>query len=112
MENGEFRIVIEDLSFKAILGILEEERNKEQLVVVNVKIKYKNKENYVDYAEVCELIQNQIINGKYQLVEDAIDDIEKILKEKFPQMSSLYLSIKKPEILKNALVGVEILRNY
>jgi len=112
MENGEFRIVIEDLTFKAILGILEKERNEEQIIVVNAKIEYKDKKNYVDYAKVCDLIQNQIINGKYKLIEDAIDDIEKNLKKTFPQIKSLYLSIKKPEILKNALVGVEILRNY
>jgi len=111
MKNG-YKIVIEDLTFKAILGILEKERNEEQIIVVNLKIEYEDKNNYVDYAEVSELIQDKITNGKYQLIEDAVDDIERVLKEKFPQMKSLYLSIKKPEILKNALVGVEILRNY
>jgi len=112
MENREFRIVIEDLTFKAILGILEKERNEEQLVVVNVKITYEDKKNYIDYALVCDLIQKEIIEGKYELIEDAIDSIEKVLKSKFPQIKSLYLSIKKPEILKNALVGVEVLRKY
>ena len=107
-----YSIVIEDLTFKAILGILEKERNQEQIIVVNVKIEYEDKKNYVDYAKVCDMIQNKIINGKYNLVEDAIDDVEEMLEKEFPQMKSLYLSIKKPEILKNALVGVEILRNY
>ncbi len=107
-----YSIIIEDLTFKAILGLLEKERHQEQIVVVNVKIEYLNKKEYIDYAKVCDLIQQKIINGKYQLIEDAIDDIEEMLKQEFPQMKKLYLSVKKPEILKNALVGVEILRNY
>jgi len=107
-----YKIVIEDLTFNAILGLLEKERNQEQIVVVNVKMEYEDKNNYIDYAKVCDLIQNKIIEKKYKLIEDAIDDIENMLKIEFPQMKSLYLSIKKPEILKNALVGVEILRKY
>ena len=107
-----YTIVIEDLTFKAILGLLEKERNKEQLIVVNSKIEYQNKANYVDYAQVCDIVQKTIIEGKFLLIEDAIEEIEKNLKIAFPQIKSIYLSIKKPEILKNALVGVEILRKY
>jgi len=110
--NKEYKIVIEDLTFRAILGILEKERNEEQLIVVNVQITYENKEDYIDYKKVCELIQNQIMKGKYRLIEDAIDDIVINLKRNFPQIKELYLSIKKSEILKNALVGVEVLRKY
>ena len=107
-----YTIVIEDLSFRAILGLLEKERHQEQLVVVNAKIDYLDKKEYIDYASVCEIIQNTIKDGEFLLIEDAIDEIENRLKKVFPQMKKLYLSIKKPEILKNALVGVEILRNY
>ena len=107
-----YTIVIEDLTFKAILGLLEKERNEEQLIVVNSKIEYQNKANYVDYAQVCNIVQKTIIEGKFLLIEDAIEEIEKNLKMAFPQIKSIYLSIKKPEILKNALVGVEILRKY
>jgi len=107
-----YTILIEDLSFNAILGLLEKERNQEQLVVVNAKIDYEDKQNYIDYAEVCELIQNIITEGEFKLIEDAIDKIENELKSRFPQMKKLYLSVKKPEILKNALVGVKILRKY
>ena len=107
-----YTIVIEDLTFKAILGVLEEERSEEQLIVVNLKIEYEDKKNYIDYAKVCDIVQDTIQNGKFLLVEDAIDEIEKQLKKEFAQMRMLYLSVKKPEILKNALVGVEILRKF
>ncbi|MEO1959136.1 MAG: dihydroneopterin aldolase [Nautiliaceae bacterium] len=107
-----YTIVVEELSFKAILGLLEKERNEEQLVVVNCKIEYEDKRNYVDYAKVCDMIVNLIQDGKFLLIEDAVDEIEKKLRSAFPQMKSLYLQVKKTEILKNALVGVEILRKY
>ncbi len=107
-----YTIVIENLTFKAVLGILEKERQKKQLIVVNAKIEYEYKDNYIDYAKVCDIIKNLIINKKFNLIEDAVDAVECELKKNFFQMKSLYLSVKKPEILKNALVGVEILRKY
>jgi len=111
MENR-YKIIIEDLTFEAILGILEKERHQKQLVVVNVEIEYNDKKNYIDYAIVSELIVDLIQKKEFLLIEDAADEIEKELKNTFPQMKSLKLSIKKPEILKNALVGIEILRKY
>ncbi|WP_084021816.1 MULTISPECIES: dihydroneopterin aldolase [unclassified Lebetimonas] len=110
--DGEFTIIIEELTFKAIIGILEEERTEEQLVVVNCKIDYENKENFINYADVCDLIQNSIVKHQFELLEDALVHIEKKLLEKYPQIKKLFLQVKKPEILKNALVGVEILRKY
>ncbi|GAB6045950.1 hypothetical protein JCM11957_15490 [Caminibacter profundus] len=107
-----YKILIEEITFKAIIGILEKERKNEQLVVVNAEIEYIDKKNYIDYAKVCDLIVKVIQNGKFMLIEDAVDEVEKVLFENFPQIKSLKLSIKKPEILKNALVGVEILRKY
>jgi len=107
-----YTIVIEDLTFKAILGLLEKERNEEQLVVVCAKIEYEDKKNYVDYAKVCEIIESTIQTRKYTLIEDAIDEIIDILKDEFPQIKSIFLKIRKPEILKNALVGVETLRKF
>ena len=106
------QVNIEELTFKAILGILEKERNEEQLVVVDCKITYPDKVKFVDYSKVCDVIQKMIIENKYALIEDAVDDIENRLRKLFPQMKELYLKVTKPEILKNALVGVEILRKY
>jgi len=107
-----YKIVIEELTFKAIIGLLETEKNQEQLVVVDCKIEYEDKEKFIDYSKVCDIIEEMIKSNRYELIETAVDDIEKRLKAKFPSMKSLYLKITKPEILKNALVGVEILRKY
>jgi dihydroneopterin aldolase len=53
-----------------------------------------------------------MIEHRFLLIEDALDLIEKELLTKYPQMKSLKLKIQKPEILRNALVGVKILRKY
>jgi len=110
--DNRYKILIENLEFEAIIGILPEERKKTQKVLVNAEIEYENKEKYIDYAEVCNLIENLMKEKKFLLIEDALKLIENELSVKYPQMKSLKLKIQKPEILKNALVGVEILRKY
>jgi len=107
-----FKILIENLEFEAIIGILPNEREKTQKVSVKCEIEYENKKNYIDYAKVCEIIEKLMVERKFLLIEDALEEIEETLKREFPQMKSLKLKIQKPEILRNALVGVEILRKY
>jgi dihydroneopterin aldolase len=107
-----YKILIENLEFEAIIGILPEERKKPQKVMVNVEIEYEKKQEFINYAEVCSLIENLMIEHRFLLIEDALDLIEKELLTKYPQMKSLKLKIQKPEILRNALVGVKILRKY
>jgi dihydroneopterin aldolase len=107
-----YKILIENLEFEAIIGILEFERKNKQKLMVNCEIEYEKKQNFIDYAEVCNLIEKTIKEEKFKLLEDAVDKIEKKLLHKYSQMKSLKLKIQKPQILKNALVGVEILRKY
>jgi dihydroneopterin aldolase len=107
-----YKIVIKNLEFKAILGILPEEREKIQKVLVNAEIEYEGRNSYIDYAEVCVLIEELMVKRKFLLIEDALEAIECKLAEKYPQMKSLQLEILKPEILRNALAGVKILRKY
>ncbi len=104
-----FRIVIENLEFETIIGILEFERIKPQKVRVDVKILYQD--GFIDYIEVIEIIKKSMQEEKFSLLEDALIEIEKRLLDKF-KIKELFISIKKPEILKEALVGVEILRKY
>jgi len=107
-----YKIVIEELTFKAVIGVLDSEKEQEQLVVAECSIEYEDIERYIDYSKVCEIIEGMIKTNRYGLIETAIDEIEKRLKTEFPNMKSLYLKITKPEILRNALVGAEILRKY
>ena len=106
-----YTIKIENLEFRTIIGILDFERKEPQLVRVDAKIKYERKD-FIDYVEVVNLIKEIMKKEKFLLIEDAIDAIEKEILIRFDGIKELYLSIKKPEILKEALVGVEILRKY
>ncbi|NPA10741.1 MAG: dihydroneopterin aldolase [Epsilonproteobacteria bacterium] len=107
-----FKVLIEDLKIKTIIGILEEERHSPQPLVINAQILYKRDEGFIDYAMVCEMIEDILSEGKFYLLEDALEEIAYALKKEYNQIKELNISIKKPTILKNALVGVEILRKY
>ena len=110
MENGKFRIIIENLTFETIIGILDFERNTPQKVVINSKILYEGE--FVDYAKVCEIIEKNMKEKKFELIEDALEFLIDKLKKEFPQIKEIFLQIKKPTILKNAEIGVEVLRKF
>ncbi len=66
------KIFIENLTFDAILGILEKERNSPQKIIVNTKITYDySKSNFVDYSLVAKFIKNTLQKRKFYLIENA-----------------------------------------
>jgi len=101
-------IHVEDLKFFCIIGILDFERKKTQEVVINLTINYEYKKEFINYAEVVELIKSSMIEQKFLLIEDALDFLNKALKSTFPLISSLSLKITKPTILKDCKVSVSI----
>jgi len=103
-------IHIEDLKFQTIIGILDFERQEEQEVIVNLIIEYEYKKEFINYAEVVELIQSTMIQSKFLLIEDALFNLSKLLKENFSLIDTLFIKITKPTIIKNAQVSVS--QNY
>jgi dihydroneopterin aldolase len=100
-------ITIENLTFQAILGILDFERKKNQDIIVNIEIEYTyEKDLFINYAEVAELIKTTMKNKKYLLIEDALSDLSQTLKENFSTINKLYLKISKPSILPDCTVSV------
>jgi dihydroneopterin aldolase len=108
MQSKTFRVHIEELTFDAIIGILEHERTTAQKVVVNVTFSYTYTDEFVDYAAVAQIIKKSMIENKYLLIEDALEEISKIIKKNFPLITSLDLEIKKPTILPDARVSVAL----
>ena len=102
-----YEILIEDLTFETIIGILDFERENLQRVIVNLKFSYKDKKNFIDYAKVAEFIKSSMIEKKYLLLEDAIDDIIKLLKKEYQQIKYIELKISKPDILTECTVCVK-----
>jgi dihydroneopterin aldolase len=100
-------IHIERLTVDTIIGILDFERTSKQTVIVETKINYNyTEESFIDYSIVINRIENLLKEREYMLLEDAIDDIGKSLISDYPQIISLYLKISKPNIIKNASVGL------
>jgi len=102
-------IHIDALTFSAIIGILDFERTTPQTVIVDAAIDYCYKESiFINYAEVISLIEKKIIKNKYELIEDALNDIANNLLKKFTQIKKINLKITKPNIIPNAKVSLSI----
>ena len=99
-------IHIEDLKFKCIIGILHFERSEAQDVIINLTIQYNYIEEFINYADVTDLIKTSMKNDKFLLIEDALSSLSVKLKEKFPLINTLNLKITKPSILPDCTVSV------
>ena len=103
-----FKVYIENLEFETIIGILDFERKAPQKVIVNACIGYKKSQDiFLDYALVCNLIKEDMINKQYLLIEDALDSVGALLKDKFNVIEFIKLKISKPNIISNVQVSVE-----
>jgi len=101
------RIHIDNLTFECIIGLLDFERDATQKVIVNLWADYNyTTDNFVNYATVVDIIKDDMISNKYELVETALDNIISIITSKFSQISKLKIEISKPDILTDCQVGV------
>jgi len=100
-------IHIESLTFESIIGILDFERLKEQKVIIDLTIDYNyNNDFFINYAEVITLLKEDMIENKYELLETALNALEKKLLATYPQIESFNLKISKPNILDNVNVAL------
>lgn len=99
-------IRIRDLTFNAILGILPQERITPQKVIVQCRIDYDYRGAFINYADVCNHIQERMQACKFELIEEALLDLEASLKHTFETIKAMELIIEKPTIIFNAIVSV------
>jgi len=100
-------IHIEKLTIDTIIGILDFERNSKQKVVIETKINYNYVENhFINYAMVIKDIEKCLYEREYELLENALDDISRVLLKNYSQIETLYLKISKPDIIANAIVSL------
>jgi len=105
-------IHIEDLKFKCIIGLLDFERTNEQEVIINLNLDYDYKDEFINYADLAELIQKQLINEKYELLETALEELFQNISKKYLLIRKLQIKITKPNILSNCLVSVSNIKIY
>lgn len=106
-------IHIEALTFDAIIGMLDFEREHPQKVTVDVILSYDYDDNtFIDYADLCELIEEETKAARFQLLEDALAHLEALIISAYPHMRSLSLKIGKPDIMPNAVVALSAKWQY
>ena len=102
------KILIENLRFDAIIGILDFERTNPQQVQIDCTIDYTySGDDFINYADVAHLIKATVQTEKFELVETALKVLSEKLKLNFPLIQVLSLTIRKPDILPNCTVGVQ-----
>ncbi len=101
-------IHIEKLTFKVIIGLLDSERTTPQRVMVdmNAFYAYNDSEHFIDYANITYLIEKDLLENKYMLLEEALLGVMTLICSTYPAIKTLFLKISKPDILPHCNVAV------
>ena len=100
-------IHIEALSFEVIIGLLDFERITPQPVRIDMDIGYAYQENdFINYADIVTLVEVQMHQKRYKLLEEALLGLKASLVTTYPQIQTLKLKISKPTILPNCNVAL------
>ncbi|MBD3824810.1 MAG: dihydroneopterin aldolase [Epsilonproteobacteria bacterium] len=101
------KIKISDLRFQAIIGILDFERLAPQDVIIDARLSYKfTSHEFVNYAEVADVIKNHIIEQRFELIEEALISLSQLLTSRFPLIKKMSITLTKPSILPDCSVSV------
>ena len=100
-------IHIDALQFDVIIGLLDFERDRPQRVIIDLEASYNySNENFVNYANIASLIQKELKEKRYKLLEEALLGLKNILFTTYPQLKTLKLKIAKPDILAECSVAL------
>ncbi|MCV6607660.1 MAG: dihydroneopterin aldolase [Campylobacterales bacterium] len=105
-------IQIEQLEFETIIGILKEEREFPQKVLIDLEIEYEYKDEFLDYSKIVEFVTFFVQKNKFELVEVAVNETCQMLGDTFSEISQVTMKIIKPDIIKNAKVGVKTTKKF
>ena len=101
------RIHVEALTFDVIIGLLDFEREKAQQVIIDLEATYLYKDaNFINYADIVHLVETHLHQMRYELLEEALLGLKRVLKSTYPALTSLSIKIQKPDILSHCDVGL------
>lgn len=112
------RIIIRDLNIRCIVGINDEERIKQQDVIINISMDVDLKKagisddfsHTVDYKKIKQDVYGLVEKSEYFLIEAMAENIAKICLDR-DMVESVTVSVDKPGALRFATsVAVEITR--
>jgi FolB domain-containing protein len=113
--NKDIKITIKDLQVSTIIGVLKEERESPQELLIDAKIKFDasgamksdDLNDAIDYFKMAKLIQEKVQGSHFQLLEKLLDFLLRVIM-KVNLVEEVKLTIYKPQALKKfgALVSV------
>ena len=105
IENNQHQIMIEGLMVEMSIGVMEEEKQAKQRVLLDVVLGVSPKETYgddisntVSYADIIEEVQNLVGSRHFNLVETLAEDIVKICFS-YSSVMRADVCVKKPDII-------------
>lgn len=111
------KIILENLTLEAIIGVFPHEREKKQEIIISIEIETDLKEAGITgdlnksldyftlYNEICEMVEK----SEFFLIESLAEKIAEIILEK-PLAFSVKVRITKPKALERAVASIEIER--
>jgi len=100
-------IHIEALKFDVIIGLLDFERKIPQKIILNLTLEYVyENQNFINYADIVTLLEKNLKEKKYKLLEEALLGTKEIILINYPNIKSIFIKISKPTILPNCIVSV------
>lgn len=106
------KILIKQLEFECIIGLLEKERHTPQRVILDISISLDEENMVVDYAKSATLVEKIYKKEKFFTVEESLLRVCATLKEKYPKIQGISIQILKPDIMKNCRVGAKYRIKY
>jgi len=100
-------IHIEALELDVIIGLLDFEREHTQRVLIDLEAAYTyREENFIDYADLVILMEKELKEKRYELLEEALLGLKSVITTAYPAVETLTLKIAKPDILPQCNVAL------
>lgn len=118
MMNHNAIITITNLRLRTYIGFNEEEKKKQQDIIINAEIHYPanklcledNIDNALNYKTICKNVISHVENGRFLLLEKLTSDVLGICID-HPWVSYAQVKIDKPHALRFA-DSVSLTLNY
>lgn len=104
IKREKIAVLIENLRFECIIGVLDFERERAQAVEVSAKFVAGE---FVDYGVVCADFRREFAARKFEFIEDALGFFAGFFADKFPTLKRLKIRVVKPQIIAGAQVGAQ-----
>ncbi len=113
-------ILIEGLKVETVIGCFNWERQILQPLLLDLKIvvnlgqacESDQLEHTLNYAEICEVTAQSIIEAQPQLIEHAADLVVQALFKRYATVEKIDITVRKPAIIPAAQsVGIHIERH-